>query len=398
MKSMYKYYPLLVVAAVTFTTGCTTMQRHWKHVESVNTIVAYEQFLQQYPQGRLAHKARTKIERKHLQKVEGINTTEAYEEFLRLYPRGELSNKARAKLEALYIEETRKKNYAQFLAQYPQEKLAHMARVGVEAMYLWRAKDTNTIEAYEDFLNLYPHGELSNKARAKLEILYFEKAKEKNTIAAYEEFLRLYPHGELSDEARVKLQTLDIKKAKVKESIPVREQLVAKSPNGQLVFDARNSINELKFDRIEIVLLIHNLYHADGDEGREEVKEVDQWLKRYVENLLLPKLTNQGFTVKYLGAHVSPKQGRQAILTIDYAETVGGWYGFFGRDDFQGINISCILRLIHPITGKVVWEDRLIASNSFSTCIFGNPHKNALENLESEFKRIDINLDKWAQR
>ena len=150
----------------------------------------------------------------------------------------------------------------------------------------------------------------------------------------------------------------------------------------------------MKFNKIEVVLLIHNIYY------KKSIDTVKHWMNKYIEELLLPKLGNQGFKVKFLGVrHDLPEQTEQGILVINYNETKGRGYGSsaFSYPMYWGVDISCELRLIHPVTGTVIWQDQFMGVNSSKVSSYKGLHIDALENLEDGFNNIDINLNKWRR-
>jgi len=79
--------------------GCNIQKREWEKAESENTVSAYEDFLNKYPEGELADKAKVKIEEIFFKAAESENTVSAYENFLNKYPEGELADKAKVKIE-----------------------------------------------------------------------------------------------------------------------------------------------------------------------------------------------------------------------------------------------------------------------------------------------------------
>lgn len=157
---------------------------------------------------------------------------------------------------------------------------------------------------------------------------------------------------------------------------------------------------EMKFEKIDCVLMIKDLFYAkNDDQKKEQTAEVEEYLSKYINNILLPKLISQGFKVKYLGVknHLPTSTGG-GILTIDYNESEGAKYvSRLGRE-FQGVRITCLLNLVHPITRRLIWADRMEITNPGLFFEFTAPkglHRNALERLELEFERININLGDW---
>lgn len=136
--------PLLLCFSVFI--SCSGEKKDWKNTESENSITAYEDYLKQYPQGKFADEARSRIETIHFEKAETANTIEAYDDFLKRYAEGDFADKARSKIEAIYFDQ---------------------------------AKAANSIEAYEDFLKRYPEGELADSVQLILKKIQQSFSKEK---------------------------------------------------------------------------------------------------------------------------------------------------------------------------------------------------------------------------
>jgi len=155
--------------------SCSGEKKDWKNAESENSITAYEDYLKQYPQGKFADEARSRIETIHFEKAETANTIEAYADFLKRYAEGDFADKARSKIEAIYFDQ---------------------------------AKAANSIEAYEDFLKRYPEGEVADQARKMLEEIYPSFSREK--VLRIESVSSVVGTGEVSFTKGSKPNTLKI--------------------------------------------------------------------------------------------------------------------------------------------------------------------------------------------
>lgn len=72
-----------------------------------------------------------------------------------------------------------------------------------------KAKQKNTIEAYEKFLIDYPKSDFVDATRQHLMRLKYNKADSICTVEAYEKFIKLYPNTELSLQAKEKIYLLE---------------------------------------------------------------------------------------------------------------------------------------------------------------------------------------------
>ena len=127
--------------------GCATMQSRWAATESADTITAYEDFLNKYPEGDLANQARARLkelyEQRDWKEAEAQNTISAYEDFLKRYTLGILADDARLRIEKLDFEQAQAKDtisaYDGFLQRYPQGIFADEARSRREKLYVIRS-------------------------------------------------------------------------------------------------------------------------------------------------------------------------------------------------------------------------------------------------------------------
>jgi HEAT repeat protein len=127
-----KSYHWLLVAVVVLAVGCATaMKGDWQEAESANTVEAYEEFLKNHPEGELADKARSRLERMYFEKAQAKDTITDYEKFLKQYPKGDYADKAKEKIMELRFKETAKKDnisaYQKFLKSYPKGPFSEKA-------------------------------------------------------------------------------------------------------------------------------------------------------------------------------------------------------------------------------------------------------------------------------
>jgi hypothetical protein len=78
--------------------GCMSVESSWRKAQQQNTIVAYDSFLQQYPDSGYAQTAHDAIESLKFKQAEKAGTTEAFESYLREYPTGQWSEKAKDRI------------------------------------------------------------------------------------------------------------------------------------------------------------------------------------------------------------------------------------------------------------------------------------------------------------
>lgn len=165
---MKKYYILLIImiGILLFFVSCATMQSRYNDTKEKNTIAAYLKFLEKYPEGELAIKAKENIECLENGffgwiEAQSVNTIASYTNYIERYPNGKAVNQAIKKVDGLEWTE---------------------------------AKTINTISAYQKYLNKHPMGmHKSDADKIIQEIkLKIEKAKSLGYIAFCADHFQLY--------------------------------------------------------------------------------------------------------------------------------------------------------------------------------------------------------------
>lgn len=163
--------------------------RDWTEVSAENSILAYERYLQTYPDGKHRAEARQRIEQ--LQDEEAWqyslqqNTLSAYLYYYGQFPRGRYKQEALNRIEQLEEERDWKSalqlnSIAAFLRyqhNYPKGKYHQEARECISKLQhgtledeIWlQAKSNSTAEAYESYLTQYPKGKYAAQAKALIE-------------------------------------------------------------------------------------------------------------------------------------------------------------------------------------------------------------------------------------
>jgi len=119
----------------------------WENAQYENNIIAYNNYLDKYPNGRFAHEARIikeeKVEENIYNQIQSSgNIVIGCERYLKMYPNG---------------------------------KFAHKVKSQIEEIDYKRAVDHHTIFAYEYFLIKYPNSIFSEKVRLKIDNIFSER-------------------------------------------------------------------------------------------------------------------------------------------------------------------------------------------------------------------------------
>ena len=78
-----------LILSIVILVGCATIQEDWQKATQLNSVKAYEKFLQKYPQNELTNVARDRIEelvKSDWQEAINSNRVEDYKLFLKKYP------------------------------------------------------------------------------------------------------------------------------------------------------------------------------------------------------------------------------------------------------------------------------------------------------------------------
>lgn len=180
----------------------------WRVALQLNTLTAFEGFLQKYPSGRFAEDAAKEInrlksvsardevmarERADWSAAERVNTKEGYRKFLEVWPSGRYASLANQKMRYLELTDIASRESSDWST----------------------AERTGTREAYETFLEAWPNGKYASTANQRLrklnqaeESALWRDAVNKGTRFSYEAYLEKYPNGSYAAEAKQFLSDL----------------------------------------------------------------------------------------------------------------------------------------------------------------------------------------------
>jgi len=94
--------------------------------------------------------------------------------------------------------------YQDFLSKHPQTDYTKTATIRIEEKNFERAESENTVAAYQRFLDASDSDLFKNYANQRILKLYtdaFEKAKASDTIEAYERYLKNYPQSMFANDS-----------------------------------------------------------------------------------------------------------------------------------------------------------------------------------------------------
>ena len=185
-------------------------EKDWQDARMKRSAEGYEQYLEQYPEGRFAADAREALENLRFKEVQKENTLDAFNGFLELHPDGQHAEEARRTVEMLRWVQAQRQNsqgaYERYLEAYPEGRFAEEARDRLGAFLLAGLGRSRNPADFEAFLETTPEGPAADRARAVLERLIFEEARTAGTREAYEAFLERFPEGKYAERARLRIE------------------------------------------------------------------------------------------------------------------------------------------------------------------------------------------------
>lgn len=181
-------------------------ERQWQDARMKRSAEGYEQFLEQYPEGRFAADAREALETLRFKQAQKENTLDAFTGFLELHPDGQHAEEATRTVEMMRWVQAQRQNtqgsYERYLDAYPEGRFADDARERLAPFLLAGLGRSRDPAAFEAFLERNPEGAAADRARAVLERLIWEEARSAGTSEAYQAFLERFPEGKYAEEAR----------------------------------------------------------------------------------------------------------------------------------------------------------------------------------------------------
>ena len=174
----------------------------WVKALEADSLEGYRTYLEQYPTGDNADKAREEIRRfddEAFQRAERTGTISAYENYISQFPNGQHVTAARAKIQGI---------------RDAQARAAQRARQ--EAADWQTAAAANTMTSYQTYLDKHPGGKNAETARqrmaeinkAQAETAAFDQAKSLGTKTAYQTYLNSYPQGKYVPQAMAALNAM----------------------------------------------------------------------------------------------------------------------------------------------------------------------------------------------
>ncbi len=148
------------------------------------------------------------------QNTQKQNTILAYKQYISDYPQGEYKDKAEENI--VWLKAKQKNNtlsYSAFVNQYPQSKFLDTANNRIQKLQFDSILALNNTNALINYIQQYPQGSYASDANTKLIELVADstnyiKAQQKHTEEAYNNYINNNPQGKYLSQAKKELQTI----------------------------------------------------------------------------------------------------------------------------------------------------------------------------------------------
>ena len=155
-----KYLSILLTLLLLVIFACSTIQKDYEKARQTDTIAAYREFLNKYPDSNFTKPAMTRIEEKNFEKAESENTVAAYERFLEVSESDLFKNYAKQRILNIYTEAFEKAKaqnsvqaYEQYVKDYPQSMFAKESVDRIDALMWSLTIKGKSALSYYNYLN-----------------------------------------------------------------------------------------------------------------------------------------------------------------------------------------------------------------------------------------------------
>ena len=140
--------------------------------------------------------------------------------------------------------------YDEFLREYSGSEYVEEARGLRELRVYDEAKASNSVESYQNYLREYPRGKyrLRAQANAAIDRLHYDEATDGGNILAYNHYLSLYPNGRFVAQVHSKRKKLLFEQTEQESTLAAYDFFLSEYPTGELASQARTNREKLAFE------------------------------------------------------------------------------------------------------------------------------------------------------
>ena len=153
----------------------------WEKAVSINSMMSYQNYLDNYPEGKYLVEAENKIEYFIYEKAKKEDTEESYNMYLRKYPEGkwvtEIENRQEPKIWERINSKNNEYSYNWYLKKYTLGSFHTVEAYKIREELIWqRLKNSNDKDKLREYLELYPQGKYAAYIEGR--ISYIQKIEE----------------------------------------------------------------------------------------------------------------------------------------------------------------------------------------------------------------------------
>ena len=357
---------IIVSALIAVGCGCVDEDKEdWQAAEGTNTVEAFEEYLQEHPDGKYVTEAREGLEELHWHEAEGTNTVEAFGKYLQNHPDGKYAVQARERIDDLDWQEAQAANtivaYRQYLASHsaggfvPQAEEAIASLINDESPFL-AAQGLGTHKAYEGFLAEFPGHVREADARRTLDDILVDMKGRRILDLIAQNKVRAEVNGSGIEEVELELCRL------------VKHEVTVLVPVGTF-FDSRSSAQdmvttddeEFTLEEEECISVTVPVACADLDRSvprSDDTFDILPGSQQEELERLMPLVADAPFSVRQAAVWIVTDNADYE----DLGTLVSGSIAGFGSRVIEENEAAQAMKLVDEagidITQKAIWRDR----------------------------------------
>ena len=252
----------------------------YQEVKSTNTLEASKKFLNQAKTSSYYKAVQALYAGQRFKEAQEFNTIMAYEDYIKEFPEARDVPLAQQKIYTLAFTEVAKKDkieeYEAFVEKYPNSPQIEGAKQKILEKEYEMVLLTSTDDAFERFIQKYPDAPQSKELRAKQMQMNYVQARQLNTLNVYNNFLRKFPESPYTKEISSIRDSLAYLQAKSINTPEAYKNFVSKYPNAKQVAQVMELQQNLKYTKAEMAMLKKRQRIADKSISKQFFYRVDK--------------------------------------------------------------------------------------------------------------------------
>ena len=237
---------LLVQCNSSSTSSGTDDKTDWENAKKENTLSAYDSYLEKYPRGEFASKAKTEEAKILIEEAKTGNPIESYDKYAKRFPNGKNKSLFDPLVYNYILKQDSVEMFDLYIERFPDGQYSGQ----FEQSVFDKVRKGNSSMDFSDFVAQYPN---SNYIM-EIDSLLFDSVKRYKTPAVYEEYLTTLPNGIHRPEVDSAYEKMLYSKAvttnsagnfnKYSKSKKIKKIKVETQPSGQKIdlYDIQDSL------------------------------------------------------------------------------------------------------------------------------------------------------------